>query len=193
MAESRKYHEIPNARTIVLIGMMGSGKSTIGRRLAPRLDLPFFDADDEIKKAAGMSISELFETHGEESFREGEARLIARLLEGPPHVLATGGGAVSNPDTREKIAQHAISVWLDADVDTLVERTSRRGGRPLLKTGDPREILSRLLEERKPYYAQADIRINCQPGPHEKTVTSIIAGLGDHLGVPIRESQPNEL
>lgn len=167
--------------------MMGAGKTTIGRRLAPRLGLPFFDADYEIEKAAGMSVSELFQQHGEESFRTGEARVIKRMLEGPPHVLATGGGALITPETRRRIAEKAVSVWLKADADTIVRRATRRGTRPLLKTGDPRETIIRLLAEREPFYAAANIHIDSQPGPHTNTVNLLIELLADYLGVTIPE------
>ncbi|MEO1243624.1 MAG: shikimate kinase [Pseudomonadota bacterium] len=183
MVHSRKYQDFQCPRTIVMVGMMGAGKTTIGRRLAPRLGLPFFDADAEIEKAAGMSVSELFQQHGEESFRRGEAQVIKRLIEGPPHVLATGGGALIDADTRARIAERTISIWLRADMDTILVRSTRRGTRPLLKTGDPREILTRLLAEREPLYAAADIHIDSQPGPHANTVNLIIEVLADYLGI----------
>lgn len=190
MVHSRKYQDFQCPRTIVMVGMMGAGKTTIGRRLAPRLGLPFFDADAEIEKAAGMSVSELFQQHGEESFRRGEAQVIKRLIEGPPHVLATGGGALINADTRSLIAERAISVWLRSDIDTILVRSTRRGARPLLKTGDPRETLTRLLAEREPLYAAADIHIDSQPGPHANTVNLIIEVLADYLGVPASQGSP---
>lgn len=157
--------------------MMGAGKTTVGRRLAPRLGLPFFDADHEIEKAAGMSVSDLFAAHGETSFREGEAKVIRRLLEGPPHVLATGGGAVTHPETRALIAERAVSVWIRADVETVLKRAAKRPTRPLLQTGDPRATLERLIEERKEYYAAADIHVESQPGPHGHTVDLIMEAL----------------
>lgn len=166
-----------------MVGMMGAGKTTVGRRLAPRLGLPFFDADAEIEKAAGMSVSELFQQHGEESFRRGEAQVIKRLLEGPPHVLATGGGALLNDETRARIAENAISIWLRAEMDTILVRATRRSTRPLLKTGNPRETLTRLLTEREPLYATADLHVDSQPGPHINTVNLIIEMLADYLGV----------
>lgn len=153
--------------------MMGAGKTTIGRRLAPRFGLPFFDADEEIARAAGMSVADLFEKHGEESFRRGEARVIKRLLKGPPHVLATGGGAVLNPETRRLIKTRAISVWLRADINAIARRATRRPTRPLLRNGDPKETLARLLEERAPFYAEADIHVESQPGPHSRTVDCV--------------------
>jgi shikimate kinase len=183
MTPSRKYSDFQCDRTVVLVGMMGAGKTTVGRRLAPRIGLPFHDADAEIEKAAGMSVSDLFTNHGEAEFRQGEARVIKRLLEGPPHVLATGGGALLNPDTRSIIKEKAVSIWIKADLDTILRRATRRGGRPLLKSGNPREILTKLLDERRDYYAQADIHIDSQPGPHVNTVNLIIELLGDYLGV----------
>jgi shikimate kinase len=161
----------------VLVGMMGAGKTTVGRRLAPLLGLAFYDADTEIEKAAGMTVSDLFAAHGEQSFREGEARVIKRLLEGPPHVLATGGGAVTNPETRALIAEKATSIWIRADIDTIFRRATRRGNRPLLKDGDPRETLKRLIADRQPYYAAADIHVDSQPGPHANTVALIMEKL----------------
>ena len=177
MGQARKHLDIQCRRPIVLVGMMGAGKTTIGRRLAPVLGLPFFDADAEIEKAAGMSVSDLFAAHGETSFREGEARVIKRLLDGEPLVLATGGGALTNPDTRDLIADKAVSIWIRADIDTIARRAGRRGNRPLLKTGDPRETIKRLLGEREAQYAAADIHIDSQPGPHSNTVALIVEKL----------------
>ncbi|WP_375207149.1 shikimate kinase [Hyphococcus sp.] len=177
MGQARKHPDLVSERPVVLVGMMGVGKTTVGRRLAPRLDLPFFDADQEIEKAAGMSVSDLFAAHGEQSFREGEARVIKRLLEGPPHVLATGGGAVTNPETRALIADLAVSIWIKADVETILKRATRRNTRPLLQNDDPRETLIRLMREREPFYAAADIHIDSQPGPHANTVDMIIEAL----------------
>jgi shikimate kinase len=164
-------------RPIVMVGMMGAGKSAIGRRLAQRLGLPFVDADTEIERAAGCSIAEIFERHGEASFRDGERRVIARLLEGPIGVLATGGGAFMDPETRARIRSRAITVWLKADLDTLVERVSRRGQRPLLRNGDPREILARLLETRGPIYAEADIMVETGNSPASTTVERVVEAL----------------
>ena len=168
-------------RTVVLVGLMGAGKTSVGRRLAEALGVPFRDSDEEIIAAAGMDIADIFATLGEAEFRLGERRVIARLLDAEPHVLATGGGAFMNAETRRLIAERAVSVWLRADLDVLVERTSRRTDRPLLRTGDPREILARLMAERHPIYAEADIAIDSEPGsPHEVMVERVIAALAAH-------------
>jgi len=167
----------PEQDTIVMVGLMGAGKTAIGRRLAARLGLPFVDADEEIEAAAGSSITDIFERLGEASFRDGERRVIARLLEGPPIVLATGGGAFMDPETRARIAEKGISVWLRADIETLVRRTSRRQNRPLLANGDPREILERLKEVRYPVYQQADIIVDSLDGPAEVTLQNVLDGL----------------
>lgn len=164
-------------RPIVMVGMMGAGKSAIGRRLAQRLGLPFVDADAEIERAAGATIAEIFEKHGEAVFRDGERRVIARLLDGPVGVLATGGGAFMDPETRARIRTRGITVWLKADLETLVERVSRRGHRPLLKNGDPREIIARLLAERGPIYAEADITVETGHAPTAATVERVIEAL----------------
>lgn len=163
--------------TIVMVGLMGAGKTSIGRRLAARLGLPFLDADDEIETAAGSSIPDIFDRLGEASFRDGERRVIARLLEGPPVVLATGGGAFMDAETRDRIAARGISVWLRADIDTLVRRTSRREDRPLLKDGDPREILTRLMDVRYPIYQLADIIVDSLDGPAEDTLQQVLESL----------------
>ena len=163
--------------TIVMVGLMGAGKTSIGRRLATRLGLPFVDADDAIEEAAKSSISDIFERLGEESFRDGERRVIARLLDDSPIVLATGGGAFMDPDTRALIAAKGISIWLRADIDTLVRRTSRREDRPLLKNGDPREILTNLMNLRYPIYAQADITVDSLDGPAEETLQQVLDAL----------------
>lgn len=165
--------------TIVLVGLMGAGKSSIGRRLAQTLGLPFFDADEEVERAARRSIPEIFADLGETAFRDGERRVIARLLDGPPHVLATGGGAFMNAETRAVIAAKAISVWLKADVDVLVRRVGRKSDRPLLRDRDPREVLRNLAAERDPVYALADITVDSVEGPHTATVQAIIAALRD--------------
>jgi shikimate kinase len=164
-------------RSIVLVGMMGAGKSTIGRRLAARLRLPFLDADGEIETAAGMSIPDIFETHGEAHFRDGEARVIARLLEAGPCVLATGGGAFMREDTRERIRGKAVSIWLKADADIIMRRVKRRADRPLLQTADPAATVGRLIEEREPVYRDADLTIWSRDVPHEKIVDECIEAL----------------
>ena len=166
---------VPNApkESIVMVGLMGAGKTSIGRRLAARLGLPFVDADDEIEAAAGSSIDDIFERLGEAGFRDGERRVIARLLDGPPIVLATGGGAFLDAETRERIATKGISVWLRADIDTLVRRTSRRNNRPLLKNGEPREILTRLMKQRHPIYQLADIVVDSFDAPAEETLQHV--------------------
>jgi shikimate kinase len=164
-------------RPLVLVGMMGVGKSTIGRKLAQLLSLPFADADDEIEEAAQMSVSEIFDTFGEPYFRDGERRVIARLLEGPPRVLATGGGAFVQPDTRALILERGLAIWLDCDVKTLVDRVSRKDNRPLLRHGDLQETVARLKAEREPAYAEAPIRVTSDTGPHGETVARILQAL----------------
>lgn len=170
--------EMLGTDSIVLVGMMGCGKSAIGRRLANCLKLKFVDADDEIEKAAGKSISEIFEEHGETEFRNGERKVIARLLNGGPQVLATGGGAFMDPETRERVREKGISIWLKADLDVLMRRVSRRDHRPLLKTGNPQAIMSRLMKERYPIYGQAEIVAESREVPHDQIVSEIIAQLG---------------
>jgi len=166
-------------RTIVLVGLMGAGKSKIGRRLAARLNLPFFDSDHEIEVAAGESIEEIFANRGERVFRDGERRVIARLLAQPVHVLATGGGAFMDEATRHVIERRGVSLWLRAELDVLVSRVSRRSNRPLLKSGDPRAILGELIENRYPVYAEANVVIDSGEGSSELTVTRAIAALAD--------------
>ncbi|WGD52985.1 shikimate kinase [Bradyrhizobium sp. CB1650] len=168
-------------RSLVLVGMMGVGKSTIGRRLAARLRLPFTDADSEIEAAAGMTIPEIFERHGEAHFRDGEARVIARLLDGGPLVLATGGGAFMREETRARIAAKAVSIWLKADHDVIMRRVRRRADRPLLQTADPEGTVTRLLTEREPVYSNADITIASRDVPHDKIVEECIDTLRAHL------------
>jgi len=172
-------------RAIVLVGLMGAGKSTVGRRLASELGLSFADADLEIEKAAGCSISDFFERFGEPAFREGERRVIARLLAGPRHVLATGGGAFMDPATRALISESGISVWLRADLDLLMARVTKRPTRPLLKTSDPRATMERLMAERYPVYAQADITIDSSGGPHDSVVQRIVSQLKALQGTPV--------
>jgi shikimate kinase len=164
-------------RSVVLVGMMGAGKSTIGRRLSARLRLPFLDADMEIEAAAGMSIPDIFETHGEPHFRDGEARVIARLLDGGPAVIATGGGAFMREETRSRIGSRAVSIWLKADADVIMKRVKRRADRPLLQTADPAATVGRLIEEREPVYQHADITIWSRDVPHEKIVDECIDAL----------------
>ena len=164
-------------RAIVLVGMMGAGKSTIGRRLSARLRLPFVDADIEIEAAAGMSIPDIFETHGEPHFRDGEARVIARLLDSGPAVLATGGGAFMREETRGRIGAKAVSIWLKADTDIIMRRVKRRADRPLLQTADPAATVERLMREREPVYRHADLTIWSRDVPHEKIVEECIDGL----------------
>ena len=168
-------------RSIVLVGMMGAGKSSIGRRLASELNLPFVDADIEIELAAGMSIPEIFEAHGEPYFRSGEARVIARLLENGPQVLASGGGSFINPHTRALIRARGISVWLKADLDVLLRRIKRRSDRPLLKTDDPEQTLRQLIAQRYPIYAEADVTIYSRDVSHEAIVADIVTGLAERL------------
>ncbi|EQB32081.1 shikimate kinase [Sphingobium ummariense] len=162
---------------IVLVGMMGVGKSTVGRRLAARLGLSFVDADEEIEKAAGMTIAEMFERYGEAHFRDGERRVIARLLDGAPKVIATGGGAFMQQETRTLILGQATAIWLDADIDVLVDRVSRRESRPLLKGKDPRVVLTELASVRNPVYAQAPIHVKSIAAPHEVAVDRIMEQL----------------
>jgi shikimate kinase len=177
-------------RSIVLVGMMGVGKSSVGRRLAARLSIPFVDADSEIENAAKMTVPEIFARHGEAYFRSGEARVLARLLDGGPQVLATGGGAFMNEDTRALIKLKGISVWLHADFDVLLRRTSkRRSDRPLLQTDDPGETLRALLAEREPTYALADLTVQSREVPHEAIVADVMTALAAHLKVAAPSDQ----
>lgn len=161
------------SRTIALVGLMGAGKSTVGRRLAEKLGREFCDSDTEIEKAAGLSISDIFALHGEPDFRRGEQKVLERLLSQPPHVLATGGGAYLNPQTRDLLREKAVTVWLNADLETLWKRVSRRDTRPLLRRPDAKDVLTNLLEEREPIYSQADLVVRSEPGPHHVTVDAI--------------------
>jgi shikimate kinase len=168
-------------RSVVLVGMMGAGKSTVGRRLAARLRLPFLDADIEIEAAAGMTIPEIFAAHGEAYFRDGEARVIARLLDSGPTVLATGGGAFMREETRSRIRSQAVSIWLKADAGVIMRRVKRRADRPLLQTADPAATVGRLIEEREPVYQHADLTIWSRDVPHEKIVDECIEALHARL------------
>jgi shikimate kinase len=162
---------------IVLVGLMGAGKTSIGRRLAERLDLPFVDADVEIEKAAGKSIPDIFAEHGEAHFRDGERRVIARLLENGKQILATGGGAFMNEETRKAIKAHSVSIWLKADLDVLLKRVAKRGGRPLLENRDPAEVLQNLINLRYPVYAEADITVESLDVQHTHMVNAVIQAL----------------
>jgi shikimate kinase len=171
-----------DGRSIVLVGMMGVGKSSIGRRLAARLGVPFVDADVEIEKAAGMSIADIFARHGEAYFRSGEARVIARLLDSGPQVLASGGGAVMNADTRAAIKAKGVSIWLKAEIDVLLRRVAKRKAeRPMLHTDDPSETLRQLLITREPVYAQADLTVQSHEGPHDAIVAEMMQALSGFL------------
>ena len=169
-------------RPVVLVGLMGVGKSTVGRRLARRLGLPFVDSDSAIEDASGYSAAEVFERFGEDDFRDGERRLVARLVEGDVRVIATGGGAYVDPRTRELLNDRAITIWLDAPVDILAERTSRRNTRPLLRTPDPKATLEQLSEERRTSYAEAHIHVKSGTGAHGDVVETIMRELEDYLG-----------
>jgi shikimate kinase len=169
-----------NGRSIVLVGLMGAGKSTVGRRLAQKLNLTFIDADSEIEQAAGKSVPDIFREHGEEYFREGERKVIARLLESGSQVLATGGGAYMNEETRKTIARLGISVWLKADLELLMKRVRRRDNRPLLKTEDPEEVMRQLVALRYPVYSQADITVESRDVPHSAIVSDVVRALAAH-------------
>lgn len=176
----RRIREGLGSRCIVLVGMPGCGKSAIGRRIAPRLNLPFVDADDEIERAAGKSIKEIFEDHGEPYFRAGEVRVIARLLAAGPQVVATGGGAFMSPETRENIRRSGISIWVKADAAVLVRRVSKRNNRPLFEGRDPHVVMKELMEARYPVFATADIAVESRDVPHDVMVEEIIKVLGDY-------------
>lgn len=164
-------------RIVALVGMMGAGKSSIGRRLAGKLGVPFRDADSEIENAAGCSINEIFDRYGEDAFRDGERKVIARLLSEEPHVLATGGGAFIDDEIRANIKERCFSAWISVPLEILVTRVSRRNTRPLLRNGDPREILERLIAEREGIYAEADLKIDSEDGPHNTTVEEVLSAL----------------
>jgi shikimate kinase len=176
-APAQDERPLPRDRTVVLVGLMGAGKTSVGRRLAAALDLPFRDSDEEVERAAGRTVAEIFADRGEAEFRDGERRVIARLLDEPAHVLATGGGAFMNPQTRRLIMQKATSVWLKADVDVLLRRVARKTDRPLLQQGDPRAVLEALAAQRDPVYALADITVESAEMPHTATVQAIIDAL----------------
>jgi len=178
---SAAIREALGRKSVVLIGLMGAGKTAIGRRLAKRLDLNFTDADSEIEQAAGQNITDIFSEHGEAYFRDGEQRVIARLLKNGPQVLATGGGAYMSERTRGNITRHGVSVWLKAELDVLLERTGRRDNRPLLKAGDPEAVLKRLIDERYPVYANADITVQSRDVAHEVIVDEILTALNQKM------------
>jgi shikimate kinase len=170
-------------RSVVLVGLMGCGKSSIGKRLATRLSLPFVDADEEIERVAQKSISEIFADHGEEFFRDRESKVISRLLATGPQVLATGGGAFITPGTREKIRESGISIWLRAELSVLMRRVGKRDTRPLLKGADPEGVMRNLMEVRYPVYAEADLTIESREVPHDTIVTEIVEALARHLAL----------
>ena len=178
------------ARTVVLVGLMGAGKTAIGKRLAVRLGLAFVDADAEIEIAAGCTIDEYFSRHGEAAFREGERRVIARLIEQPVHILATGGGAFIDGTTRTLLRERSMTVWLRADLDLLVARTARRNNRPLLKQGDPREILARLIAIRYPIYQEADLIVDSEDCPLDEMVERVQAAIERHIGRVLSRHPP---
>jgi len=181
-AEAMTSHEkLILPKSLVLVGMMGAGKTSIGRRVAARLGVPFVDADDEIEAAAGCSIEDIFETYGEAEFRDGERRVIERLLDRPVHVLATGGGAFADAETRKAILGRCISIWLRAEPDVLWRRVNRRSDRPMLMTEDPKGTLEKLIEKRYPLYAEADITVESIDGPPEDVVNSVIAAVKTYI------------
>jgi shikimate kinase len=179
----------PLPRTLVLVGLMGAGKTAVGKRVAARLGLGFIDADHEIEAAAGCTIPDIFERYGEPAFRDLERRVIARLMHDPVQVLSTGGGAFMDPQTRAVIAEHGLSVWLKAELAVLAARTAKRGNRPLLRQGDPKAVLEGLMERRYPIYALADMTVESRDGPVEETVDRVLATLDAHLAA---EAAANE-
>jgi len=185
MSVSTPHRELHVGKTVALVGLMGVGKTAVGRRLAQRLGIEFADADAEIEKAANATIAEIFAAHGELFFRDREREVIKRLLVNPVHVLATGGGAFMDPSTRALLREHAITVWLRADLDLMLARVMRRNNRPLLKNGDPRVVLERLMAERYPTYAEADITVDSVDGPAEVTLERVFAALKSFLGMPV--------
>jgi len=176
------------ARSLVLVGLMGCGKSSVGKRLAAKLSLPFVDADEEIEKVAAKSISEIFADHGEDYFRSGERRVISRLLEAGPQVLATGGGAFIHPETRAKIKERGFSIWLKAELPVLMRRVSKRDTRPLLKTGDPESVMKALMQARHPIYAEADLTVESRELPHDVMVLEVLSALAAHPALGERPS-----
>jgi shikimate kinase len=186
-----RVSQLLDGRAVVMVGMMGAGKSSVGRRLALRLGLPFVDADSEIEQAANATINEIFDRHGEAYFRDGERRVIRRLLDGAPKVLATGGGAFMQPETRAAIKQNAISIWLKADRELILSRVKRRSNRPLLKA-DPESVIDRLIAERHPTYAEADIHVQSRDVAHDVVIDDILTALADYLGREVAERAPAE-
>ena len=178
MLQTRAQQTGWTGKPIVLVGLMGAGKTTVGRRLAQKLDLPFIDADAEIETAAGMSVADIFERFGEDHFRDGERRVIARLIDGTPKVIATGGGAFLQEQTRALILDQAVAVWLDATPQVLADRVRRRDTRPLLRGRDPEHVLTELAEVRNPFYAMAPIHVESVAAPHDATVNAILKAIG---------------
>jgi shikimate kinase len=182
-------HQKLGNRALVLVGLMGAGKTSVGRRLAEKLEIPFVDADHEIELAAGKTIPEIFNDHGEEYFREGERRVITRLLENGKQVLATGGGAFMNSETREKIKGHGLSLWLKADLDVLLKRVAKRNDRPLLLKEDPAIVMKRLIDLRYPIYAEADITVESRDVQHGQMVNDVIKALADFGSLEIEDNE----
>jgi len=183
-----RIREALAARSIVLIGLMGAGKTAVGRRLASKLDLPFTDADSEIELAAGQTVSEIFAEHGEPYFRQGETKVIARLLQGGPQVLATGGGAYMDAHTRANIKARGVSVWLKAELPVLLHRVRRRGNRPLLASGEPNKMMRDLMEKRYPVYAEANITVESRDLPHDVIVSEVVDALSRWLGCDTKQA-----
>jgi shikimate kinase len=181
-------HQKLGNRALVLVGLMGAGKTSVGRRLAEKLEIPFVDADHEIELAAGKTIPEIFSDHGEDYFREGERRVITRLLENGKQVLATGGGAFMNAETREKIKGHGVSLWLKADLDLLLKRVAKRNDRPLLQKEDPAIVMKRLIDLRYPVYAQSDITVESRDVQHGQMVNDVIKALADFEGLEVEDN-----
>ncbi len=182
-------HQKLGNRALVLVGLMGAGKTSVGRRLAEKLEIPFVDADHEIELAAGKTIPEIFNDHGEDYFREGERRVITRLLENGKQVLATGGGAFMNAETREKIEGHGVSLWLKADLDVLLKRVAKRNDRPLLLKEDPAIVMKRLIDLRYPVYAEADITVESRDVQHGQMVNDVIKALADFGSLEVEDNE----